>query len=101
MDLQVRDDVERNRFEGFLDGELVAVADYRVDESQMDIFHTEVRPERRGQGLGDQLVEAALEGARERQLRVRPTCWFVAKYIDEHDEWADLVRVPGAGQDRA
>lgn len=96
MDVTVRDNVERSRFEGSLDGEVVAVAEYRVDESQMDLFHTEVEPELRGHGIGDQVVVAALRGARERNLRVRPSCWFVARYIDEHDEWSDLVRVAGA-----
>jgi predicted GNAT family acetyltransferase len=32
-----------------------------------------------------------LDDARARDLRVRPDCPFLAQYIDEHPEYADLV----------
>ena len=45
-----------------------------------------------GQGIGKELVLAALEDIRSKGLRVVPQCSFVEVYIRRHPEWADLVR---------
>mgnify|MGYP001524275772 CR=1 FL=1 len=44
------------------------------------------------QGIGKELVLAALEDIRSKGLRVVPQCSFVEVYIRRHPEWADLVR---------
>ena len=36
-------------------------------------------------------VQAALEDARQRDKRVVPQCEFIAKYIERHAQWQDLV----------
>lgn len=96
MDITVRDNPGASRYEGLMDGKVVGVARYRIDGDLMDLFHTEVEPQLEGHGLGGQIVQAALDGARDRGLRVRPSCWFVARYVSEHQEHSDLVRLPGA-----
>ena len=37
------------------------------------------------------LVGFVLDDARARGLQVTPTCWFVADYIRDNQEYADLV----------
>jgi len=44
-----------------------------------------------GQGLGAVLVRAALDDVRQRGARIVPSCWYVAEFIAEHPEDADLV----------
>jgi predicted GNAT family acetyltransferase len=46
--------------------------------------------EHRGAGLASQLTVRALEYAREHGYRVRPTCPFVAAYLERHPEYRDL-----------
>jgi uncharacterized protein len=59
------------------------------------LHHTEVPPALQGLGLAGLLVQAALAWARENQLRVRPTCSYVAAYMKRRPDTQDLLA--GAG----
>jgi predicted GNAT family acetyltransferase len=53
--------------------------------------HTVIDPARRGHGLGAELVAGALDDVRARGATVVPTCWYVARFIDEHPAYRDLL----------
>lgn len=82
---------EQNRYELRLDDELVGVADYERRGGRILFTHTEVDPKRREHGLGSFLVKSALDDARRQDLAVVPVCPFVARYIEEHPEYAKLL----------
>lgn len=86
----VRDNTRASRFEIEIDGHL-ALADYRIDNGVMDLYHTESPPAFAGRGIASRLIRTALLSARARGLRVRPTCSFVAAFIKRHPEFADLA----------
>ncbi len=86
----VQDNPARQRFELEVDGH-VAVADYRLEGDVMVVTHVGVPPAIEGRGLGTALAKAALDSARERQLRVVPLCWFVRGYIQRHPAYQDLL----------
>lgn len=90
----IRHDAGRARYEFVVDGEAVGVADYRPGVDHVVMHHTFTSPEHRGQGIAAQLVAGALDDLRERGLRVDPTCWFVAEFIDDHPAYADLLVEP-------
>jgi uncharacterized protein len=94
MDVQIRKRDDLERYELLLDGTVVSYADYVDDGHQVTFPHTATAPEFRGRGLAAQLVRAALDDARAIGRTVVPACWFVAEFIDEHTEYADLVRSP-------
>jgi uncharacterized protein len=73
------------------DGELVGLIDYRLHDGVITLVHTEVLPAFNGQGHASTLARSALDDARERGLRVVPSCPYVAAYIDKHPDYADLV----------
>lgn len=87
---EVRNADDRSRYELLVDGELVGVADYRIDGDRIVFPHTEIAPARRGRGLGDVLVRGALDDVRGSGLEVVPACWFVREFLDANDEYADL-----------
>ncbi|HZU72317.1 MAG TPA: GNAT family N-acetyltransferase [Acidimicrobiales bacterium] len=91
MGFEVRKNTGRSRYELFVDGDLAAIADYRMDGERVVMPHTEVDGRRRGQGLGAVLVRGALEDVRASGARVEPQCWYVASFIDDHPEFSDLV----------
>ena len=57
----------------------------------LDLMHTTVPKEDEGEGIGTALARAALEQARRDGVRVIPSCPFVAAYVKQHPEFADLV----------
>lgn len=92
MTHEVRHEPDRSRYELFVDGELVGVADYRLSRAGVATFpHTEIVGHQRGQGLGAVLVRAALDAERAAGHTIVPTCWYVAEFIDDNPEYADLV----------
>ena len=90
MDHHVRRNDTGNRYELVLDGEVAGIADFVMVGDVMVLPHTVIDPGRRGQGLGDLLVEGVLADARERGNTVDPQCWFVREYLDRHPEAADV-----------
>ncbi len=62
-----------------------------VDAKTLDYYHTFVPPASRGGGAASQLAEYALRYARDNGVKVRPTCPFVARYVQRHPEFQSLV----------
>jgi predicted GNAT family acetyltransferase len=92
MSARVTDSPESNRYELFVDDELVGRADYRLSGDRLAIVHVEVDRGGAGRGLGKTLVEAVLADARQRGLGVLPYCPFARKVIaDEPEAYLDLV----------
>ncbi|WP_438482213.1 GNAT family N-acetyltransferase [Oleiharenicola lentus] len=88
--IEVLHNVAANRFEATVDGHL-SVCDYAIDESLMIFTHTLVPSELRGRGIAEQLVRAGLAEARAKKFKVVPACSYVAKFIERHAEYQDLL----------
>jgi predicted GNAT family acetyltransferase len=73
-------------------GEPVGFAAY-TDQGGARVFtHTEIDPAQGGKGYGSVLVAGALEQVRdEGGLRIVPECPFVAKYVEKHHDFDDLI----------
>jgi predicted GNAT family acetyltransferase len=91
MATEVRNNRDQSRYELAIDEELVGIAEYRVVGDVVVFPHTEIERSLRGQGLGEQLVQYALDDVRGTNRRVVPQCWYVAEFIAEHPEYADLA----------
>ncbi len=91
MGRDVRHQPERSRYALLVDGRLTGVAEYRDDGEALVFFHTEVDPDQQGQGLGLALVRGALDDVRRSGRSIVPQCPFVARVVDRHPEYADLV----------
>jgi predicted GNAT family acetyltransferase len=57
----------------------------------LDLYSTYVPPADRGRGVAGRLVQAAVAHARAEGLRIIPSCWYVAQWLRQHPEHADLV----------
>ena len=73
-------------------GERIGKIDYRERSGVITMWHTEVDKAHQGEGLAAILVAAALDDARERGLTVKPTCPYIARYIERHPDYADLLQ---------
>lgn len=91
MTNEVRKNAAASRYELFVDGELVGIAEYEIDGDIVVFPHTEIVRPRRGQGLGAILVQGALDDVRPTGRTVVPSCWYVAEFIDDHPEYQELL----------
>lgn len=89
--MDVQNNEALSRFEAEVEGHTPFLT-YRQKGASLALLHTDVPAELEGRGVGSGLALAALEYARERGLKVLPYCSFVAAYIEQHPEFAGLVR---------
>jgi hypothetical protein len=91
--ITVRDNPQRHRFEAVDESGVVAgFAAYRRSGDAVVLTHTEVDDAFEGHGVGSRLARGALDALREQEVRVVPSCPFISAYIEDHQEYADLVR---------
>ena len=88
--LLVVDKPEAHVFEIVYEGQVALVA-YRKREGTITYTHTEVPEALEGHGIAGKLAKHALDYARANGLKVVPQCWYVAQYIQQHPEFADLL----------
>ena len=92
MDITVTNNEQTGRYEGrTADGMVVGFAAYRRRGDHVDLPHTVTVPRFGGQGVASTVVRAALDDIRSQGRKVIPTCSFVADFIRQNDEYADLV----------
>lgn len=82
------------RFEVQTSGAPPAFLSYQREDGRVILDHTFVPDELRGRGLAANLVRAALNEARKNGWRIVPRCTYVAKFIERHPEFSDLVEEP-------
>ncbi|ODS81215.1 MAG: hypothetical protein ABS46_12035 [Cytophagaceae bacterium SCN 52-12] len=93
----IREDDSENGVIKALDGEIqVGELTYTWSGSKRIIIdHTEVYQPYEGRGIGTGLVGAAMEFARENDIRILPLCSFARKVIENDMNARALLFVPG------
>lgn len=87
----IQHDRDSQRFLLSVDGRRVGLLDYEVRGDAFVALHTEIDPSYGGRGLGGELVEQVLRHVRSTDLRLVPACSFVAHYVEQHPDDADLL----------
>ena len=91
MLIQQEEDETSGKFYVEKDGKALAELVYAKRPGRIIIQHTEVDDSLRGQNVGFQLVEHAVEYARQQKIKVVPLCTFANKVIKEHEEFHDVL----------
>ena len=92
MTTDVRDAPDRSRYEVTVDGELAGFAAYNDADGARVFTHTEIFDAFEGKGIGSVLARGALDAVRSAGTEVVARCPFIARYIERHDEYQDLLR---------
>ena len=91
MSIEVKHDSDKKTFYAVNDGQ-VATLDYEpLSDTELEYKRTFVPEELRNQGIASTIVEHALEFARKKGYKVRPSCPFVKSYIDEHPRFQEIT----------
>jgi predicted GNAT family acetyltransferase len=91
MALAVVDNPDRSRYELRNDGHLVGYTQYHERDGVLVFPHTVITDPKRGAGYGTTLVQGALDDVRAHGRTIVAECPFVAKFVDENPEYADLL----------
>ena len=94
--MTVEHDEKGSRFIVRVEDEEAELIYARVGPKLIDLQHTYVPDGARGHGVADALAKAAFDFARERGLRVVPTCPFIRRWLATHPEELKLVDPPYA-----
>ena len=87
----LRHDPARQRFSFDLGDGKQAVIDYLRRGDTLHLLHTGVPSRFEGQGIAAELTEAVLAEIRAQGLRIVHECSYIARYIERHPEWRQLV----------
>jgi len=89
--VRVVDNPDKERYEAYVGDELAGFVTYRARPGAVVLVHTEVDDAFEGRGVGGRLAAGALDDLRARGVKVEPLCPFIARYIQRHPEFSDLV----------
>ena len=88
---QVEHDAVAHRFQARVSSGTAVLSYAPAGPGLLELYSTQVPGADRGQGVGGRLVQAAVAHAREQGMQIIPTCWYVAQWLREHPEHADLI----------
>jgi len=91
MTILQREDAKEGAFYIEENGQSVAELTYTIEKGKMVIQHTEVDESLRGKNVGYELVERAVEFARESHLKIAPVCRFAKKVLQKHASFQDVL----------
>ena len=93
MSANVVHDVEKNRYEIFLDQERVGLMDYELSGDEIRLTHTEVDPAHQGKNLAAILLRDSLADIRNTAThKVVPICSYTVRYMEKHSDTHDLLK---------
>ena len=90
MEEKVIHDKAKSKFIIVVDGK-ESLADYTLENKRINLYHTYTHPDLRGKGLAAKVVEAALEYAKNNNLKVIPGCSYVQDFIAKNKRYKELV----------
>ncbi len=73
------------RISAMVNGKEVGYLTYSIDDGTLDIEHTVVDPEMRGQGIARKMVDAAAQFCRDEGLKIKASCSYAAHVLDIDD----------------
>ena len=91
MASEIIHDEAGRRFTHERDGQQSYLLYRQLDEHTVEMTSTYTPPALRGRGIAARIVREALQWADSQGLRVVPTCWFVAEYVERDPKWKRLL----------
>lgn len=80
-----------HRYEIYVGGIQAGYTEYELLPGQVEFVHTQVEEQFEGQGLASKLAVFALDDVRARSLQVVAKCPYIARFIDRHPDYHDLL----------
>lgn len=91
MDIAIKDNPDRKRFESEVEGHTAIIEYILTSKGMIFLTHTEVPKPIEGQGIAFAMIGKVLEIIQNRELKLAPLCPIVAEYIRRNPEWKKLL----------
>ena len=91
------DNAAKSRYELTRDGQ-TAELEYAIKGDRIVLLHTEVPNALGGQGIGGELVHAAVQRADRDGLTIVPLCPYVRRWIEKHPDRVGAVAIDWTGR---
>lgn len=88
--MEIIHDADKQKFYVIFD-DLESHLEYVRSHEVLNLNHTYVPNELRGKGIAGKLVKVALTYAEENNLKIIPSCSYVADYVQRHKEYEFLL----------
>ena len=98
--VEVRDNPESRTYEAWAGDTVIGSLVYEVEGPRIVLTHTWIEPAHREVGVGTALTRGALDDLRAKGRPITVYCSFVADFIKEHTEYADLIDPAHPGSSR-
>lgn len=92
LEIEVRDNPERSRYEALVDGDVAGFTAYRDTADARVFTHTKVDDDYEGHGVGSRLAKAALDDVRAKGKQFVARCPFIAAWVQRHPDYQDGAR---------
>lgn len=79
-----------HRFEA-VENDLAVFANYREHDDRYVLTHVEADPALRGTGAAARLMQAIVDHARDKNLKLIPRCSYAVAWFRRHPEAGDVV----------
>ncbi|GHE49100.1 GNAT family N-acetyltransferase [Sphingobacterium griseoflavum] len=87
-----QEDGRKGKFDIFVDKNLAGTMTYTwAGEAKFIIDHTQVLEGYEGQGLGKKLVQAGIEFARTKNVKIMPLCPYAKRVFDKDPSLKELL----------
>lgn len=90
MEVKIKENTEKKRFEAEVENRM-ALIEYIRAEDKMYLTHTEVPTELEGKGIASSMAKQVLQQIKDENLKLVPLCPFIASYIKRHPEWKEIL----------
>ena len=73
-------------------GDIIGTVTYQwTNDKLLEIDHTEVDQDREGEGIGSKLIEAVVNFAREKDVKIKPVCKFAKAILEGKEGMEDVI----------
>ena len=69
----------------------IGVCEFKDSDEGWIIFHTEVNPNYKGQGIAKRLLDAIVNEARNRKIKIIPECSYAKKVMNRNNDYKDVI----------
>ena len=99
--IDVDNDEEHFKYEAWINEEVVANLDYRLDDEKIVLIATSVKYAYRRHGIATELIAKTLDDIRTTGRKIIVICPVVRAFIDQYPQYEDLLAaVPANGESK-